>query len=198
MHGACLPDRLSHRRSVVASRDDEEHGHRPPRGWEAQAQHDGPYAGTAYGSGRWGSHAAQTPSGYGGPSGTGYDQTCPGQSGYGQAERDASHPVGGVSYAGTAGYAGYASTRHTRALTYSDAQRQRPDWDDIDYQQWRNEQLRKLDIDYQTWRQARYRKFADEFDAWRASRQDSSPEAPPTVPVRPADALSQPSSFQPQ
>ena len=192
----------------MASRDDEEQGHLPPSRWEGQAlrprddatpsPQDSPYAGTAYSSGHWGSHAAHTPSGYSGPSGTGYGQTGPGQSGYGQAERDASHSVSGVSYAGTTGYAGYASARHTRAPALGDAQRQRPDWDDIDYLQWRNEQVRKLDTDYQTWRQARYRKFADEFDAWRASRQDSANVVPPTDPARPVDALSQPSSFQPQ
>lgn len=191
----------------MASRDDEEQWQRPPsREGEARrtrdeadpSAHDGPYAGTAYGSGRWGSHPAQTSSGYSGPSGTGYGQTCPGQSGYGQTERDASHAAGGVSYAGTAGYAGYASARHTSALAPGDAQRQHPDWDDIDYLQWRDAQVRKLDTDYQTWRQARYRKFADEFDAWRASRQDSGNGVTPTETTRPADVLSKPSSFQPQ
>ncbi len=194
----------------MASRDDEEHGHRPPSRWEGEAlrprgqaspsSQDSTDAGTAYGSGHWGSHAAQTPSGYSGPSGTGYGETCPGQSGYGQTERDASHSVGGVSYAGTTGYAGYASAHHTRGPTPIDAQHQRPDWDDIDYQQWRNEQMRKLDTDYQIWRQARYRKFADEFDAWRASRQDSArATAPPhAAPVRPVDRLSSASFSQPQ
>ncbi len=168
----------------MASRDDEEQG-------------QGPYAGTAYGGGPWGGHAAQTPSGYSGPSGTGYGQTCPGQSGYGQTRRDASHSVGGVSYAGTTGYAGYASARDRSAPALGDVQRQRPDWDDVDYQQWRNEQVRKLDTEYQTWRQARYRKFADEFDAWRASRQDGASGVSRTDPVRAVDALSQPSSSPP-
>ena len=162
----------------MASRDDEEQWQRPPS--------------------RWGSHAAQAPSGYSGPSGTGYGQTCPGQSGYGQTERENSQPASGVSYAGTVGYAGYASARHTSARGPGDAQRQHPDWDDIDYLQWRDAQLRKLDTDYETWRQARYRKFADEFDAWRATRQNSASVAPPTDPTRAVDALSHPSSFQPQ
>jgi hypothetical protein len=177
----------------VALRDDKEHGHPAPSRWEGEALHpggeaspspqDSAYAGTAYGSGHWGSHASHTPSGYSGPSGTGYGATGPSHSGYGQAERDTSHSTGGVSYAGTSGYAGYASARHTRTPATGQAQHPRPDWDDIDYQQWRDEQLRKLDADYQTWRQARYRKFADEFDAWRASRQDSArgglPQTPP-------------------
>lgn len=191
----------------MASPDDEEHGHHPPTRWEGEAlpprgqvnpsPQDSAYASTAYGSGQWGSHASHTPSGYSGPSGTGYGETCPGQSGYGRAERDASHSVGGVSYAGTTGYAGYASARHTRESATGHAQHPRPDWDDIDYQQWRDEQLRKLDTDYQTWRQARYRKFADEFDAWRARRQDSARVVPPTDTTRPVDALSPPSSTQP-
>ena len=136
----------------MASRDDEEQG-------------QGPYAGTAYGCGPWGGPAAQTPSGYSGPSGT--------------------------------GYAGYASARDRSIPALGDVQRQRPDWDDVDYQQWRNEQVRKLDTEYQTWRQARYRKFADEFDAWRASRQDGASGASRTDPVRAVDALSQPSSSPP-
>ena len=192
----------------MASRDDEAHGQRPPSRWEDEAlrprgdahpsPQDSPYASSAYGSSRWGSEAAQTPSGYSGPSGTGYGETCPGQSGYGHAERDASPSVGGVSYAGTTGYAGYASARHTSARALGEAQRPHPDWDDIDYQQWRNEQVRKLDTDYQTWRQARYRKFADEFDAWRASRQGGASAGMRTDPARPVDALSQPSSSQPR
>ncbi len=234
----------------MASREDEDRERRPPGRWEGEAQHaslatepwrresahtsreahprgfageethGGSYAGTAYGSGRWSEAATPAPSGYSGPSGTGYGQSCQGQSGYGHAEARPTAPETGVSYTGTSGYAGYAGARHTRVPTPAgtqDADRSRPDWLDTDYQQWRDEQMRKLDDDYQTWRQARYRKFADEFNAWRASRQDTtgatlsptspSPDTGSAAAVSsghdsdgsaPADDASTPSSSQPQ
>ncbi len=144
-------------------------------------------AGAAYGSGRWGGYGQEPPGAYGSPSGTGYGQTCQGQSGYGQAESSPSGPQAGVSYAGTTGYAGYAGARHGAEPEPAEAQRPRPDWYDLDYQQWRDEQVRKLDHDYQTWRQARYRRFAEEFNAWRSSRQDAAGSAS-ALPSPPAQA----------
>lgn len=197
----------------MASRDDEDREHRAPSRWEADAprasqvagaepwrrdaahvrqeagprgfagegSHGAAAAGTVYGSGRWSSLGSQSPSGYSGPSGTGYGQSCPGQSGYGQAE--GAHGSG-VSYAATSGYAGYAGARHHPPAPMEYApDPMRPDGDDIDYQQWRDEQLRKLDSDYLSWRQARYRKFADEFNAWRLSRHDTAGAAPATTPA---------------
>lgn len=202
----------------------------------------GSYGAAAYGSGRWGGQGQDAPSGYSGPSGTGYGQTCQGQSGYGQGGQGEPGSPGhgaGVSYAGTAGYAGYegyagypgdpayAGERQAESPNPwppGDARRPRPDWHDIDYQQWRDEQLRKLDADYLTWREARYRKFADEFNAWRSSRQDAagaaradssvpaaSMQARSTPPpggdeasnadedgAKPASTPSSPSSFQPK
>lgn len=133
--------------------------------------------GSAYGSGRWGRGPGQdSTSGYGCPSTTGYGLAAPGYSGYRQG--DAGQGAG-VSYAGAAGYSGYAGALAPQAQppaprTTGPAadDRARADWLDLDYQQWRDEQLRKLDDEYRTWRQARYRKFADEFDAWRSSRHD--------------------------
>ncbi len=142
-----------------------------------------------YGSGRWGS-SADSASGYGGPSATGYGEAAPGHSGYGQGAPD---PGTGVSHAGASGYAGYtgsssatgyggyagargpqAQAPSRRAYGPAEQARTRPDWFDQDYQQWRDEQIRKLDNDYRCWREARYRKFADEFDAWRSGRQDNA------------------------
>ncbi len=180
---------------------DEEDRERPPYArWEGEATHSadsghpaglqapaGEVRSTTYGSGRWGGSAdSASSSGYGSPSGTGYGQTAPGHSGYGQGS---SSPGTGVSHAGAAGYSGYtgsggsyAGARGPQAQTpgpppwASAAEaRTREDWFDQDYQQWREEQSRKLDDDYRSWRQARYRRFADEFDAWRSGRQDPGP-----------------------
>ena len=41
---------------------------------------------------------------------------------------------------------------------------------DPDYQQWRDEQLRRFDDDFEAFRRERYGKFATEFDAWRSNR----------------------------
>lgn len=54
-------------------------------------------------------------------------------------------------------------------------------FDDHDYQQWRQEQLRKLDSEYLAWRQERYRKFADDFDAWRSRREPGATTAAATT-----------------
>ena len=200
----------------MPSRDDEECARHRPAAWEDQApvraeegagfqpwrrkSNDDPGStdqrqGTAFGSG--GGYGPETPSGYSGPSGTGYGQTSPSQSGYGStAFRTASpswrvhgadddHPPSDVRPADRTGPGLPADTTARR-----------PDWYDVDYQQWRDEQLRKLDQDYLTWRQARYRRFADEFDAWRSSRQDhraSGPTggtpsgAPPLPPSHPSN-----------
>jgi hypothetical protein len=155
----------------MPARDDQETERIPPGRWE----------GTAYGSGA---------------SITGYGQTAQPCSGYGHTKPS---PDAGVSYAGSTGYAGYAG--HTISAGTATPPVPAPggpptDWLDMDYQQWRDEQLRKLDHDYRTWRQARYRRFADEFDAWRSSRQDhraSGPTggtpsgAPPLPPSHPSN-----------
>ncbi len=159
-------------------------------GWGSPpGQGSGPVQGTAYGSGRWGRGAGQeSPSGYGGPSATGYGQGMPGYSGYGQGD-----PGAGVSHAGASGYAGYAGA-HTpqtplqppRPCGPAEEARVRPDWFDLDYQQWRDEQVRKLDNDYRSWRQSRYRKFADEFDAWRSRQQGPAATSAQAEGLRPA------------
>ncbi|MEY2617266.1 MAG: hypothetical protein RL522_268 [Pseudomonadota bacterium] len=146
--------------------------------------------GTAYGSGRWsGLPGQENPSGHSGTSATGYGQSVSGHSGYGQTA-----PGAGVSYAsasGRGGYTGYAGGYAGARTPLSPSHRARPcgatldeglhpDGFDLDYQQWRNEQLHKLDNDYRLWREARYRRFADEFDAWRASRQDPAAVVPAT------------------
>lgn len=49
---------------------------------------------------------------------------------------------------------------------------------DPHYNQWRNEQIRKLDEDYHSYNQERYGKFSDEFDQWRKTRKASRPNVP--------------------
>ncbi|MEY2800532.1 MAG: hypothetical protein RL513_116 [Pseudomonadota bacterium] len=182
-------------------------------GWgspHGTAQAVGEAQGTVYGSGRWGSRA-DSPSGYGGPSATGYGQGAPGHSGYGQGDpgqgTGVSH-AGATGYAGytgstgpsgATGYGGYAGTRgpqtqapSPRAYGPTEQARTRPDWFDQDYQQWRDEQIRKLDNDYLRWREARYRKFADEFDAWRSGRQDTAATLEPGAAPGPAPDESAP------
>ncbi|MEY4711997.1 MAG: hypothetical protein RIS88_1447 [Pseudomonadota bacterium] len=204
----------------MAARDEKERDHPPPSRWEGEWGRDtaaphsagwgsapggglgdtsanGSPQGSAYGSGRWGGGPGQdSASNYACPSATGYGQATPGYSGYRQG--DAGPAGAGVSYAGAAGYSGYAGALAPQAQppaprTAGPAtdDRARADWLDLDYQQWRDEQLRKLDDEYRSWRQARYRKFADEFDAWRSSRRQD------TAPTQEQDAGTAPSATSP-
>ena len=215
----CVRHRSAAWEDQAPVRTDEEAGFQP---WRRKSNDDpgstDQRQGTAFGSGGWGGgYGPETPSGYSGPSGTGYGQTSPSQSGYGStAFRTASsswrvygadddHPPSGVRSADRIG-----------PRLPADITARRPDGYDVDYQQWRDEQLRKLDQDYLTWRQARYRQFADEFNAWRLSRQDTagtvhtdslSPAPAPGNPIAtdtdarsspPAAARVPPSSSHPQ
>lgn len=201
----------------MPSRDDEERvRHRPP--WEGQAppradeghefqpwQRKSGYdpsstdqkQGTAFGSGGWGGgYGPETPSGYGGPSGTGYGQTSQGQSGYGSSAFRPAGPGPGGRAIGTRDdkpTSGARPADGAGAMSPIEMAHSRPDWHDVDYQQWRDEQLRQLDHDYLTWRQVRYRKFADEFSAWRSSQQDTAGAVRTETPI-PASATSHPTA----
>lgn len=160
----------------MAARDEKDR-ERPP----GPAPDVGEVQGSAYGSGHW-SGNADSPSGYGGTSTTGYGQTAPGYSGYGQETPSSGT---GVSHSGAAGYAGYTrggagqagdswpqtQTTQPRPAGTDEEVRVQQDWIDLDYRQWRDEQIRKLDDEYRSWRQARSRQLANEFDAWRDGRQ---------------------------
>jgi hypothetical protein len=73
---------------------------------------------------------------------------------------------------------------------HDDAGRARRPQRGPDYEQWRNEQMRRLDEDYEAFRRERYERFAREFESWREARarpaaeqEEPEPQSPGAKPL---------------